>query len=49
MDAAGRGEQRRGWGREKAAVPGADWLTQRWGRSLAGSPQTAEAPLCVSF
>lgn len=49
MEAAVEVGSREGGGKEKGVVPEADWWTRAWGRSLADCPQTAEAPLCVSF
>ena len=38
MEPAGEGGPQWEWGREKEAVPVADWRTQRLGRSLADIP-----------
>lgn len=49
MEPAGEGGPRWEWGKEKEAVPVADWRAQRWGRSRPTSlPNKPQRPCFVS-
>lgn len=49
VEPAGEGGPRWEWGKEKEAVPVADWRAQRWGRSRPTSlPNKPQRPRFVS-